>query len=591
MQIHTKLDFLQLKSGKENSIKIAPLIWGAIFFLFSSISFSFKYNIILISIDTLRPDYLGFMGGNPSPSPFLDLISKNSVIFKNAVTPVPLTLPSHLSMLTGLYPFNHKIRDNGREGLSKEIYTLQKFLKSKGFNTYAVIGSYVLSSRFGLSEAFDIYDDFVYKDGEQKLAFAFQERLAKTVSENVLKIFRKIEKNNPYFFFIHFFDPHAPYKRHYISRKLNDYQEEIAFVDLNIKKLFYEMDDGKTIWIFVSDHGEAFGEHNEYTHGFLTYESTLKVLFMIYAPFFFQSKIINERVSLTDIFPTVADIFGDKIKCDGESLLELINGKKILKNRNLLFESFYSYNNFTELPIFGIYIGDYKIILPEPYEVYNLSVDQKEAKNIASEKKDLIRKAKELTNVILNFNEKEQKDIESKRILRSLGYLTSSNQSKKSNLSPKKVFSMYSEISKFRDNYFSKKSEFPFKEYENFLKEFPKCAILCMELAMGFYKEGIIDKAIFWLNEAIKNDPYMIEAWHDLGNVYYGLKDIEKAEFYYRKVIEIDQDFPYSYLSLGKIYYDKGEIEKAKEYWEKFMELDPRDDNVPKIRKLLKIGG
>jgi len=569
----------------------AASIFGAAFFFSISI-FPFENNIVLISIDTLRPDYLGFNSNKaPSPSPFLDFLSKKCIIFSKAITPIPLTFPSHSSILTALYPYKHKIRDNGRGILSKEILTIQKFLKKKNYQTFAVIGSYVLSSRFGLAEGFDIYDDFVYKDGTEKVTFAFQERDARTVLENVIKIYEKIDKSKPYFFFIHFYDCHSPYKNHNISRSFNNYEEEIAYVDLNIRKLFEKLDDGNTLWIFLSDHGEAFGEHKEYTHGFLTYDTTLKVLFMLYFPKSFQAKIINERVSTLDLFPTIADLFSEKIECDGISLLPFILKNQKIPKRDFLFESFYAKINFTKYPIYGAFIGDFKVILPEPYEVYDLKKDEKEVNNLAKEKKDYISLAKRMTVKILEDEEIGELKEEDAKALRALGYLSSKKPVEGERVSPKEVFFHYSEISKYRDNFLLNKKEFPFKEYEEFLKKFPKAAFLSLELGMGYMREKKYKEAIYWLENSIKYDPEMIEAWLDLGNLYYLENEIEKAEKAYLFANKLDKDFPYPYLTLGKIYYDKGDLKKAEEYWKKFVELAPKDENVPKIKKLLNIGG
>ncbi len=561
------------------------------FVLFFLISFKINakenINIVLISIDTLRPAFLGFMGKNPSPSPFLDILSKKSVVFNNAITPVPLTLPAHCSVFTGLYPNNHRIRDNGRGILENGMKTIATFLKSKGYQTGAVIGSYVLSSRFGLSKGFDIYDDLVYKDGKEKIIFSFQERDASVVKENSLKIYNSFDKSKPFFLFIHFFDVHAPYLRHYNLKDFSEYEEEILYVDKAIKSLFEKIEDSNTLWIIFSDHGEAFGEHNEHTHGFLTYNTTLNVLLMFYSPTLFKPIKVDQRVSLIDIFPTILDIFQEKENCDGISLFPLIKGEN-LRKRNLLFESYYSAINFGTLPIYGVFIDNFKIIFPEPLEIYDLRKDMVEVVNIFEEKKDLAEKAKDLVKKIIENPKIEIADREALKVLKSLGYLSRGKPQEIRNISPKKAFNLYKKILKDRENYLKGISKFPFESYQKFLEQFPGAAFISLELGMAYFKYKDLESALKWMLYTLENDPELIEGWHNLGNLYYLRNEIEKAEETYKKVIELDEDFPYSYLSLGKIYYDKNQKELAFKMWDKFIHLCPKDENVKNIKKLMR---
>ncbi|MGH9857106.1 MAG: sulfatase, partial [Acidobacteriota bacterium] len=178
--------------------------------LFTSPVLAAQPNVILITIDTLRADYLGTNGSKKVKTPNLDALAAQGANVRRARSAVPLTLPSHASILTGLYPPNHGIRDNATFRLNQNVLTLAEVLKKKGYRTAAFVGSFVLDHRFGLDQGFDFYEDRTWSDANMLEHFE-AERNAETVRQAVVRWLRENSGTQPLFLWIHFYDPHAPY--------------------------------------------------------------------------------------------------------------------------------------------------------------------------------------------------------------------------------------------------------------------------------------------------------------------------------------------------------------------------------------------
>ncbi|HSE43149.1 MAG TPA: sulfatase, partial [Acidobacteriota bacterium] len=198
---------------------------------------STKLNFVLISIDTTRADSIGIYGNQEIQTPNIDAIGRSGIVFKNAVTHVPLTLPSHASLLTGLLPAKHGIRDNHGYHLNLNMETLPSLLKSKGYSTAGFVSSIVLDHRFGLSKGFDVYNDFI-QYGAQDSANPQNERLAEATATEAINWLAS-NQQAPFFLFVHFYDPHARYNppEPYHSKYQNQYFGEIAYVDEQIGKI------------------------------------------------------------------------------------------------------------------------------------------------------------------------------------------------------------------------------------------------------------------------------------------------------------------------------------------------------------------
>jgi len=285
-------------------------------------------NVLLVTIDTFRADRLG-----AGVTPALDRLAGSGVRFTNARTAVPLTLPSHTTILTGLLPTAHGVRENGLDALSAAHPTLARLLKAARYRTAAFVGAFVLDRRYGLAEGFDTYDDRIPRDPRATERLE-AERPASAVIDAALAWLEQSpatsnQQRAPFFIWIHLYDPHAPYNppAEFRARTTSAYDGEIAYADSQISRVFTWLNDrgltNETMIVVAGDHGEGLGDHGERTHGMLLYDSTLRVPLVISLPAGltgrpgltgragltgrggFAAGTRDEVVSLVDIAPTI----------------------------------------------------------------------------------------------------------------------------------------------------------------------------------------------------------------------------------------------------------------------------------------------
>src|SRR5688572_21072310 len=243
-------------------------------------------DVILITIDTLRADSLGFAGNREVSTPVLDRLAAAGRVYPNAHAHNVVTLPSHANILTGRYPFQHGVRDNSGFTLPETVPTLAGLLKQGGYATAAFIGAYPLDSRYGLGQGFDVYDDD-YPRGSTPTEFAGSERRGDQVIAPALAWWQS-QTGKPRFLWVHLYDPHAsydppePFKSKYASKP---YLGEIAATDSFLAPLLEPVLAGKetpALVVVTADHGEALGDHGELTHGLFAYEATLRVPLVVW---------------------------------------------------------------------------------------------------------------------------------------------------------------------------------------------------------------------------------------------------------------------------------------------------------------------
>lgn len=272
--------------------------------------------VVLVSIDTLRADHLPAYGYAGVQTPHLDRFAQDAIVFENAYTHVPLTLPAHVSILTGLLPFEHGVRDNlGYHFESKSHPTLPGLLKSKGYATGAAVSAYVLRGGTGIGDGFDFYDDkMVVPFGTDALG-----RVQRPGGETAAIASRWLEgvKGGPFFLFFHTYEPHAPYEppEPFKSRYALAYDGEIAAADAVVGGL---LDDLRRLGVYdralvivLSDHGEGLGEHGEDEHGILLYRWALHVPLLVKLPGAARAGTrVTAPVETIDLLPTVARLVG-----------------------------------------------------------------------------------------------------------------------------------------------------------------------------------------------------------------------------------------------------------------------------------------
>jgi arylsulfatase A-like enzyme/Flp pilus assembly protein TadD len=390
-----------------------------------------KRNVLLITLDTTRADRLGCYGYATAQTPNLDALAANGTRFNNALTHVPLTRPSHASILTGTLPYHHGIWSNGPYRLKPESVTLAESFKTAGYKTGAVIASHVLFRSFGFMQGFDYFDDrlqeFPGSDPE------------KTATEVVMSSNRWLDQQiqPPFFLWLHFYDPHFPFSppEPFRSKFANSlYDGEIAYMDDAIGKIISKLNKlgwlKDTLVIVVGDHGEGLGEHQEPTHGYLIYDSTMRVPLIISGPGVPRNKIIDSQVSISDLDPTILEACGitNKTKIDGKSFWKYFQSGTIppapvlLENRTL-------HDQFGWASLSAIRFKNWKWIQAPKPELYDLKTDPNEKNNVAVQES---KRANEMKNIWSSIRPKDEasgneSDLTPEEIekLESLGYIAS----------------------------------------------------------------------------------------------------------------------------------------------------------------------
>ena len=441
-------------------------------------------NIILISIDTLRPDHLGCYGYSRNTSRNLDQLSKESIIFKNCFSTTSWTLPAHISLLTSLTPANHQVYFPSQK-MKDDTITLSYLLQNKNYYCVGFTGGGYLSAEYGFGIGFDLYNQYILQ-GDPSRRYNEAEEIAQQAIEWI-----KANKDKKFFLFLHTYQPHDPYLNYsswgkifleknfkwsgvnlgkiftgtinrfnakFSKKEMENiialYDGEIRYTDEEfLKPLINTLKDlglyDDSIIVFTSDHGEEFNEHQAWLHDHSLYNEAIKIPLIIKFPnSLHKGKVINQIVRLTDIMPTLLDYLSypfNNLNFDGSSLLNIISGKK--EYRSFLCDL--ALRNFKEeypaiiaankdnlkliinkkihspyLQKVGVPLENYKI------ELYDLSKDPKEKNNIAKQKeyKEIIFSLIKMINKYYKLVDKKRTGTinpseELKERLRSLGYI------------------------------------------------------------------------------------------------------------------------------------------------------------------------
>ncbi|HSF19882.1 MAG TPA: sulfatase-like hydrolase/transferase [Vicinamibacteria bacterium] len=394
------------------------------------------WNLVLVSVDTLRADHVSAYDLEGSAqTPNLDRLAIEGILFETVQTVAPTTLPSHASLFTGLAPPRHGVRDNVGFYLSSEVPTLAQRLKEAGYRTGAFVGAFVLDSRFGLDQGFDTYFDDFESDEAATRVGVISQRKGGEVLERALAWLQANTGGNgqpPFFAFLHFYDPHAPYEVAGATESSPEvrYRGEVAYVDTLVGELLDWLDRSqqasRTVVVLTSDHGESLGEHGEDTHGFFVYQSTLAVPWLMRVPGGPRGVRLTGLSRLVDVTPTLLDLLRlpplDGV--DGISLVPFLDSGTV-PPVPAYSETFFPRVHFGWSELRSLRQGDIKLILAPRPELYDLARDPGETTNLAGQDPERVRSmAAELERGLKGEVVTERgPDRESLERLRSLGYV------------------------------------------------------------------------------------------------------------------------------------------------------------------------
>jgi len=524
-----------MRIGPARHLRVAALVLGLASASACGGGHARPAGILLITLDTTRADHLGCYGDASAETPNLDALAKEGARFDQAMAAVPVTLPSHSTMFTGLYPPTHGVRYNGMFRLGEASVTIAEQLRAAGFATGAVPAAYAVSARFGLSQGFDVYRDLYSEPGATELSVDAIRSATDVVKLGLETIHSAGDK--PFFVWLHFFDAHHPYVPPFpYSARFRDhpYDGEIAYVDAQLGELFAALrKEGlwdRIVVVVAGDHGEGLYQHGERMHSQLVYESTLRVPLVIKAPGVSAGEVVREPVTLADVAPTVLDLAGLPVPSglDGISLRGALNsGKAPL--RPIYFESLAGSLAFGWSPLEGVRRGKWKVIRGKDTELYDVDADPQELNNLSGVDAST---ASDLT-VLLDADLARWKaaaapaatteapvDAEALARLASLGYVGGTvSASGRGGPNPRDLVHLESELLLLQD----------------------------IMLARQF------DRAMLTIAGILKEDPANRLALHDAAEASAGLGDFGSSEKYAREVIRLYPEFFPAFVTLGRV--------------------------------------
>ena len=583
-------------------------------------------NIVLISIDTCRADYLSCYGYPHKTTPNIDAVADNGIIFENVISPVPLTLPAHASMLTGTIPPYHGVHDNFNYWLGSSNITIAETLKDNGFTTAAIISAFVMDSQFGLNQGFDTYYDRFDRKVNQPEASERPGRQTSLLAENWLEQ----HKDQRFFLFLHYYDPHTKYEppEPFASKFADNlYAGEIAYTDYCIAQVIQKLKDlglfDSTLLIITGDHGEMLGEHREQEHGYFIYQSAIKIPLIFKLPQQRKSKNIKDTVSLIDIVPTICNLLNIQPppQLQGKDLSPYFSGNhKPAEQRYLYCESLTS-TKYGCSPLLGVISEGWKYIQTTKPELYDTNKDAAESINLIEKHphwarilQDQLKQILEKSIPSTDSNSKAPMDEKTRKRLESLGYVAAAvsedfqfDQSKDdpkdlidlhldnlniNNLIAQKKFdqakiSCEKIVSQRPDFYeiYRSLGRIAFEQGDReksvayVLKSLelnPNQADLHTNVAVTLTELNELDQAIEHFNESLRLNPNQIGIHFGIANIFEQQGKLEQAAEIYRKVLQSQPNMAPAHNNLGKILLLQGKYEQAAAHCIKALQINPQ---------------
>ncbi len=528
-------------------------------------------NLIVVTLDTLSARHLAQYGNDRIETPAFGRVAAEGVLFEQATAQVPLTLPSHSSMFTGTWPMFHGVRDNGGYYLGEEAETLAEVLGAAGWRTGGFVAAFVVDSRWGLDQGFERYhDDFDFREFET-ISLDSVQRPGDEVLEAAFAWMEGV-KEERFFSWIHFYDPHWPYEapEPWASRvgawEHADYDAEVLFTDSLVGQLLDWLDRNDlaehTVLALIGDHGESLGRHREGAHGFFIYDATMQVPFLVRAPYRQVKKghRVPAQVRGIDLMPTVLELVGVPAPgaVQGASLVPLMDGSVEDLGLWAYSESLYPRNHYGWSPLRALRNGLLHFISAPRPELFAVGEDPGQRHNLAPQRPGQVRQLRARLDALVEEStregagdrEPETLDEETRAQLAALGYLGGSSRVP---VDP----------------------EAPLAD--------PKDKIVLYNLlkAAGTDStEDRVDEALAKVERVLAEDPGILEAHFVRGNLFVKQEDWDGAIAAYREALTLDAEYLSAVLGLADAYRLAGRLDEAAAGYRRLLELDPNDNKA-----------
>jgi len=560
-----------------------------------------KPNVILITLDTTRADHIGCYGYSGGKTPHLDALAERGILFEQAATSSPLTLPAHCSILTGMYPTYHGVRINGNTALSEEQTTIAEVLSAQGYECGAFIGAFVLDGRWGLNQGFQHYDDQFDLKKYKHLDLGAIQRPGDLVMNAALN-WLEGQKNNPFFAWIHLYDPHTPYeppepyRSEFGSRSLVGlYDGEIAFMDEQIGRCVAWLEknglDRNTILILIGDHGEGLGSHGEGTHGYFIYDYAVHVPFIAVTPFEgLQGIRVSSQVRAVDVFPTLLELARTEptAKIQGRSLLRLMFRPEKTEEGYAYAESMSPNLQFGWSPLHSLRTPRYKYIDSPRAELYDLEQDADEQTNLFQNDPGIVRKMKaELERLMAETSQgaptpqAANLDKETMERLSALGYIGAPVAAKRSAgrgplADPKDKLMVFQAVTAAGELVLEEKYAEAAAGIESALLEEPMIPQALLVLSTCYVELGRNEEAKAKLEIILKEDPESIPALISMANILLDERKNEDVIALCKRTLSLDERNTQAHMLIGEILLGELKYGEALPYLERAVEIQPK---------------
>jgi arylsulfatase A-like enzyme len=563
-----------------------------------------KTNVLLVTLDTTRADHLGCYGDGNAATPTLDALASEGVRFSQAFSPAPITLVAHASLLTGLPPFAHGLRDNGAGCLPPEVETYAGFLGGHGYHTAAVIGSVVLARGYGLWQGFAIYEDHCPAG---RVSGGFRARRASDVADTALRILAERPRDRPFFLWLHFFDPHDPYEppEPYKERfKDRPYDGEIAYTDSELGRVIAALrQEGileRTLVVCCADHGESLGEHGEQTHGFFVYDATQHVPLVMRGGGLPAGRVDSTLVSLIDVMPTVAGLIGlHETPGSGRDLSTALLENRSVTERPVYLESYLTFVSLGWSGEEGWRTSRFKFIDAPTPELYDLSQDPGEKtsledpakrESMRAELERFRKSARAIAPHPIDLSDGDRQSLE------ALGYLGAGASSNLGNLDPRNgidpkvgVTMIYPRINEALKQQQENNFAGAIRIFENLLIEVPDDILSLSGLATCQMKLGQIDEAEKNLRRLVARRPEMKTAWINLAGCAMARERWRDAVVILKRAVAIDPTTISALDSLSICYEKLGDLREARDNLSRAIGLLPETATAARTQMLQRL--
>jgi choline-sulfatase len=555
-------------------------------------------NVILITLDTIRADRMGFLGSQRGLTPHLDALARQSVVFTHAYSQVPLTTASHATILTGTYPQFHQVNDFGVP-LAADLPYAPYIFRGNGYHTGAFVGSLVLDpearSAPGFERGFDTYDAGFHRRRMGEDRYQAIERRGGEVVGHALAWLTAHQKG-PFFIWVHLYDAHDPYDppEPYKSRyTAAPYDGEVAYVDAAVGKLLSWLRlrglyDGAMIAV-MADHGEALGEHGEITHGIFLYDETIHVPLLFKMP---QERSaatrVDNRAELVDVLPTMLQAAGIAVpkEVQGESLLSMLKATTS-RDRPAYAESDYPHRTFGWSSLRSLRTGKYLFIEAPRKELYDQTADPKAEHNLSAAS---VAVTNTLASQVDAFRQKTSTAKEAPKVstdpglqerLNALGYVATDSSSssmpgiKETGADPKDKVEVVNLLHRAE----MAKEDMRFKEALPLLEQVialePNLPITYLQLGTALSSLKNYEKAVPILRKAVEMRPDLTVPRYQLGSALFETDDFVGAAAEFETAVARSPNWPEAHLSLATAYARADRLKDAIPEYEKVIELRP----------------